>query len=74
MNTYTIKKVDNINLVVIQYLFLYFVQFSETMVAMEHVEFARSLAPFLMIYLLICNGNFGALATQGEQKHCYNHI
>ncbi|CAH3043705.1 unnamed protein product, partial [Pocillopora meandrina] len=40
-------------------------KFSETMVAMEHVEFARSLAPFLMIYLLICNGNFGALATQG---------
>lgn len=44
------------------------------MVAMEHVEFARSLALFLMIYLLICNGNFGALATQGEQKHCYNHL
>ncbi|XP_066025796.1 uncharacterized protein [Pocillopora verrucosa] len=39
-------------------------EFSETMVAMEHVEFARSLALFLMIYLLICNGNFGALATQ----------
>ena len=44
------------------------------MVAMEHVEFAHSLALFLMIYLLICNGNFGALATQGEQKHCYNHL
>ena len=38
---------------------------------MEHFESARSLVLFLMIYLLTCRGNFGA--TQGEQKHCYNH-
>lgn len=41
------------------------------MVAMEHVESACSLTLFLVIYLLTSNGirNFGALATQGEQKN-----
>ena len=46
------------------------------MVAMEHVESACSLTLFLVIYLLTSNGirNFGALATQGEQKKCSYHF
>ena len=46
------------------------------MVAMEHVESACSLTLFLVIYLLTSNGirNFGALATQGEQRKCSYHF